>query len=211
MLPLLNGVSRWGDNSEQRLFANFLGSLKQAPRNFGIQIIDRKKYSKMLSLLYWLKNQSSVSEAIGNVTEFIANEDCDSAIKMMQNAVNYYKESESSFKMKKYFETGQFEFSVNATNILTENGNPLPQWFLKSFKSGNVSKFCHAVLNRQSLLLYNAVLNRQSLLLYNQVENLEWESSHACSRHIRQVIYSILILHNVDRLPASEQSVEEYN
>lgn len=199
MLPLLNGVSRWGDNSEQRLFANFLGSLKQAPRNFGIQIIDRKKYSKMLSLLYWLKNQSSVSEAIGNVTEFIANEDCDSAIKMMQNAVNYYKESESSFNMKKYFETGQFEFSVNATNILTENGNPLPQWFLKSLKTGNVSRFCHVALNCKSLLLYN------------QVENLEWESSHACSRHIRQVIYGILILHNVDRLPASEQSVEEYN
>ena len=198
MLPLLSTICGNDYVESPNLFINFFVNLAQAPDNFGRQIVARKQNSLFLSLLYWMKNQGSVAEAIESILRFIKMPSRKKARKMMQVSMDSYKNPKSSFNMKDFFEKNQLEFSENGAKIFYD-GNPLPNWFLESLKKGKIPVF---FLN---------TLRLRRHIFQCQVENLALESSHSCSQYIRQVIYGILLLHDADKWPPTKQSIEEYN
>lgn len=198
MLPLLSTVCGNDYVKNQNMFLNFFVNLSRAPDDFGTQIFARKHNTLFLSLLYWMKNQSSVPEAINNIVHFLKKTNRHRLGKLMRTSVKVYQTGKSSFSLKDFFEKNQLEFSTEGAKKFFK-GNPLPTWFLESLKRGEVPVF-----------FLNTLRLRRHILLC-QVENLDSESSHLCSRYIRQVIYGILLLHDIDRWPPLKQSIEEFD
>ncbi|XP_029641977.1 protein asteroid homolog 1-like [Octopus sinensis] len=198
LLPLFSTLCGNDYVSSKGIFDKFFCNMKKAPDNFGQNIARRKQHAMFLSLLYWLHNQSSIEEAITNILNFFKIAERKKLQTLISKSVTSYISVESCFDMKEYFETDKLVFKSPGFKKFCHNCI-LPEWFIHRLKRCQLSV---SFLN---------VVRLRRIILMSQIEHMSYPSVYTCSTYIRQVIYGILLLDNVEKESINKLSIEEYD
>lgn len=198
LLPLFSTLCGNDYICSKGMFDKFFSNIKKAPDNFGLNIAHRKQNALFLSLLYWLQSQSSLEEAITNILNFYKIAERKKMQTLISKSVSSYIIVESSFDMKEYFETDKLVFKSPGFKKFCHNC-VLPEWFIHKLKRCQLS-----------ISFLNSIRLRR-IILMSQIEHMSYPSVYLCSTYIRQVIYGILLLDNVEKEPIDKLFIQEYD
>ncbi|KFM71938.1 Protein asteroid-like protein, partial [Stegodyphus mimosarum] len=185
-----------------KVFENFFTNI-QLPKCKGNGLKVNQRQRKIVGLLSWLKT-TNLNDAISTVLCNLKKKKRDYAKSVIEHAVDSYKVPKCNLTFILDDRLADLKSELKLNSKLTRPcGEVLPASFIIRFLCGCYPSF---FLNAISL---------HRTFLPSQVENVNLDSSFACSLYIRQVLYGILLRHDV---PSSEcenkeclSCVEEYD
>ncbi|KAG8194115.1 hypothetical protein JTE90_003054 [Oedothorax gibbosus] len=201
ILPLF-GTLVGNDFVDSKDFSKFFNSVrfpKQKSRKFKVN--ERQK--RIIGLLSWLAH-CNLNENIKQILLYTKKERREYLKSVIDRSINGYKTQKCNLVFIIDGEIENLEKIFESETILeTPCGHALPIQFVIAFHQGTIQPF---FLN---------IINLHRTFLQAQVEDISEESSHACSRYIRQIIYGILLQHSANDEKVHEEeclcAIEEYD
>ncbi|XP_013379314.1 protein asteroid homolog 1-like [Lingula anatina] len=176
-LPVLAALLG-NDFVDSRVFETFFAQVP-LPKGSKHDFFTNKRHSKIIGLMLWMKNFSTVERITNQLLPHIQKDKRDKVTEIIKKSVENY--TNPTTKLADFFSS---PVEKELGHLLTYDQCILPAWFAEQFRFSRVPK-----------LMLNAV-SLHRIFLLAQVEDMKQSSSYTCSRKLRQIIYGLLLTHD---------------
>ena len=175
------------DADRLALFGTMLGNDKVDVKRFQPFLMSERlpdvgaRGNKIFRILHWLGEMENLDNAIKKILNHYTRDMKVEMEQVIMESIESYRSTGIS-----HVQVPDDLFTKHAENVLLSfAGHPPPEWFMVEMHKGRIST-----------LASNTLTSRKVILLA-QPENFALRSAYDCSKHLRRIIYGIILQHDI--------------